>query len=128
MYWYWYLELKYWYSYLYLRHGYWYWYWYLRLKYWYLYWYLKYWLQYSNSTGYNSARRWPERVFGTPAGMAVVKSTGNVVVADASRRIVMVHSPAVPPLPLCCIRSDSDKFFVPTHVTVDSSGMILFCR
>ena len=44
----------------------------------------------NNGCEVSLARRWPERVFGTPAGMAVVKSTGNVVVADASRRIVMV--------------------------------------
>lgn len=69
------------------------------------------------------ARRWLERAFGRPAGVAVVKLTGNVVVLDAEQRTVTVHLAGTCPIPpLYCIQSD--QLGIPTHVTVDNSGMI----
>jgi len=72
------------------------------------------------------ARRWPDRLFGMPAGMAVVKSTGNIVVVDAELRTVTVHTPSTWPSPsgvsTYCIQSD--QLGNPTHVTVDNSGTI----
>jgi len=71
-------------------------------------------------------RRWPERLFGMPAGLAVVKSTGNVVVVDAERRTVTVHAPGTrhmsPALPVCTI--SSEQLGLPTHVAVDNNGTI----
>ena len=75
------------------------------------------------------ARRWPDRLFGMPAGLAVVKSTGNVVVVDAEKRTVTVHVPVPgtrsqsPGVSLCGIHSD--HLGNPTHVAVDNSGTIL---
>jgi len=72
------------------------------------------------------ARRWPERLFGMPAGLAVVKSTGNTVVVDAERRTVTVHVPGSRPpspgVPLCIIHSN--QLGNPTHVAVDNNGTI----
>ena len=71
-------------------------------------------------------RRWPERLFGMPAGLAVVESTGHIVVIDAEQRSVTVHVPGTRPsspgVSLCGIQSD--QLGNPTHVAVDNSGMI----
>jgi len=67
----------------------------------------------------NSERCWT-------AGVAVVKSTGNIVVVDAERRTVSVHAPGIRPpspgVPLCSIQSD--QLGNPTHVAVDNNGTI----
>jgi len=72
------------------------------------------------------ASRWPERLFGMPSGLAVVKSTGNVVVVDAERRTVSVHALTTRPpsaaVPLYTI--PSTHFANPTHIAVDDSGRI----
>jgi len=72
------------------------------------------------------ARRWPERVFGMPASLAVVKSTGDIVVVDAERTMVKVYAsgirPPSPAVPICGIQSD--QLGIPTHVAVDNNGMI----
>jgi len=72
------------------------------------------------------ARRWPERLFGMPAGLAVARSSGNVVVVDAERRTVTVHVPGTrppsPAVPQCTI--PPDQLGSPTHVTVDNCGTV----
>jgi len=72
------------------------------------------------------ARRWPERLFGMPAGLAVAKSSGNTVVVDAERRTISVHGPSTRPpspgVPLFIIRSD--QLGNPIHVAVDNNGTI----
>jgi len=71
-------------------------------------------------------RRWPEQLFGMPGGLAVAKSTGNIVVIDDERRTVTVHAPGTRPpspgVPLCSI--NSDQLGNPTHVAVDNNGTV----
>jgi len=71
-------------------------------------------------------RRWPERLFVMPAGVAVVGSSGDIVVVDAERRSVTVHAsdtrPAALVLQRC--RIPSDQLGIPTHVAVDNNGTI----
>jgi len=72
------------------------------------------------------ARRWPERLFGMPAGVAVVSSSGDIVVVDAERKMVTVHPSGIRPVsfvvPRC--RIESDHFGIPTHIAVDNNGMM----
>ena len=60
------------------------------------------------------------------AGVAAVKSSGNIVVVDDERRTVTVHAPSTRPpspgVPLCTIHSD--QLGNPTHVAVDNNGMM----
>lgn len=65
-------------------------------------------------------RRWPERMFGMPASVAVVKTTGQVVVADSDRHVVTIHSPGgamTSVIPTELVNN-------PSHVTVSNEGFI----
>jgi len=70
------------------------------------------------------SRRWPERLFGMPAGLAVVRSTGNIVVVDAEQRTVTVRAPGTrPPSPgVALFGIQSEWLGNPTHVAVDNDG------
>ena len=72
------------------------------------------------------ACRWPERLFGMPAGLVVVKSTGNIVVVDAEQRTVTVHAPGSrhPSPGVSLFGIQSDQLGNPTHVAVDNNGMM----
>jgi len=80
----------------------------------------------SDGRDVSPAHLWPERLFGMPAGLAIVKSTGNIVVVDAEQRTVTVHVPGVrPSSPRTSLFAiTSDRLGNPTHVAVDDNGTV----
>lgn len=65
-------------------------------------------------------RRWPERMFGMPASVAIAKTTGQVVVVDSDRHVVTVHSAGGAVASVI----SSEHVANPTHVAVAHDGTV----